>query len=339
MKIRTAIIGYGVVGKKRKKFIDENSHLELCAISDISFKENSSKRNGVKYFKNYKNIFNEELDAVFICMPNYLAKSITIESLKNNIHVFCEKPPSKNLEELLQIREVYKNCKSIKLKYGFNHRYHESVEKASDIIKSKKFGDIVNVRGVYGKSKIVNIEKGWRSERKLAGGGILLDQGIHLLDLINKFGGKFDKFKSFISNSFWRYNVEDNAFAIMKNDKNNIIASIHSTATQWEHKFSLEITLQKALIILSGILSGTKSYGKEKITIIPKPKIKKINKKKIYQFYKDHSWKLEIDEFAKIINQNMKIKTGSYQDALNVMRMIDKIYISDVEWYKKFKSQ
>ena len=100
MKIRTAIIGYGVVGKKRKKFIDENSHLELCAISDISFKENSSKRNGVKYFKNYKNIFNEELDAVFICMPNYLAKSITIESLKNNIHVFCEKPPSKNLEEL-----------------------------------------------------------------------------------------------------------------------------------------------------------------------------------------------------------------------------------------------
>ena len=122
----------------------------------------------------------------------------------------------------------------------------------------------------------------------------------------------------------------------MKNENKNIIASIHSTATQWEHKFSLEITLEQALIILSGILSGTKSYGQEKITIIPKPSIKKNQRKRIFQFYKDSSWKEEIDEFAKNINKNMKVKTGSYQDALNVMRMIDKIYISDLEWYKKF---
>ena len=147
----------------------------------------------------------------------------------------------------------------------------------------------------------------------------------------------FEKFKSFISNSYWKYDVEDNAFAIMKNTKQNIIASIHSTATQWEHKFSLEITLEKALIILSGILSGTKSYGKERITIITKPISKKDVQKKVYQFNKDLSWKLEIEEFAKIINNNIKVKTGSYQDALNVMQMIDKIYLSDVEWYKKFK--
>ena len=89
--------------------------------------------------------------------------------------------------------------------------------------------------------------------------------------------------------------------------------------------------------VLSGILSGTKSYGKEKITIISKPVFNKNNKKKVYQFYKDFSWRLEIEEFAKIINYNMKVKTGSYQDALNVMRMIDKIYLSDVEWYKKFR--
>lgn len=337
--IKVGIIGFGVVGKRRKKYILNNKFYNLYCISDISFKKDYVNKK-IIYYRDYKKFIDHNLDAVFITLPNYLAVKVTSFFLKKNIHVFCEKPPARNFKELKSLKNILVKNKSIKLKYGFNHRYHGSVKKAEKIINSKVYGKIINLRAVYGKSKIVTFGKNeWRANKKFSGGGILLDQGIHLLDLINKFGGKFDKFKSFISNSFWRYNVEDNAFAIMKNDKNNIIASIHSTATQWEHKFSLEITLQKALIILSGILSGTKSYGKEKITIIPKPKIKEINKKKVYQFYKDHSWKLEIDEFAKIINQNMKIKTGSYQDALNVMRMIDKIYISDVAWYKKFKSK
>ena len=186
-----------------------------------------------------------------------------------NLIFYNRRNPSISFKEKQKysLREVYKNCKSIKLKYGFNHRYHESVEKASDIIKSKKFGDIVNIRGVYGKSKIVNIEKGWRSERKLAGGGILLDQGIHMLDMISLFVGNIVEIKSMISNSFWNKDVEDNAFALLRSIDGKII-SIHSSATQWQHKFLLEITLDKALIILSGILSGSKSYGKEKLILI-----------------------------------------------------------------------
>ncbi len=337
--IKVGIIGFGVVGQRRKKYILKNKSYNLICISDISFSKDYIS-NKIKYYKNYKNFLDNDLDAVFITLPNYLAVKVTSFFLKKKIHVFCEKPPSRNFKELKSLKNILDKNKSIKLKYGFNHRYHGSVKKAENIIDSKIYGKIINLRAVYGKSKIVTFGKNeWRANRKFSGGGILLDQGIHLLDLINRFGGKFDKFKSFISNSYWGYNVEDNAFAIMKNDKSNIIASIHSTATQWEHKFSLEITLQKALIVLSGILSGTKSYGKEKITIISKPSINRNYKKKIYQFYKDYSWKQEIDEFAKVINNNMKVKTGSYQDALNVMRMIDKIYISDVEWYKKFKSQ
>lgn len=335
--IRVGIIGCGVVGQRRKKFILENNSYNLCCISDITFKKDYISKN-VYYYKDYKKFINHRLNAVFITLPNYLAVKVTSFFLKKNIHVFCEKPPSRSYRELKTLQNFLQKNRKLKLKYGFNHRYHGSVKKAESLIKSNIYGKIINLRAVYGKSKIVTYGKNeWRANRKFSGGGILLDQGIHLLDLITKFGGKFEKFKSFISNSYWKYDVEDNAFAIMKNTKQNIIASIHSTATQWEHKFSLEITLEKALIILSGILSGTKSYGKERITIITKPISKKDVQKKVYQFNKDLSWKLEIEEFAKIINNNIKVKTGSYQDALNVMQMIDKIYLSDVEWYKKFK--
>ena len=334
--IRVGVIGFGVVGKRRKKYILENKFYKLICISDISFKKDTA-HNKIIYYKDYKRFTKHDLDAVFITLPNYLAVKVTSFFLKKNIHVFCEKPPARNYKELKSLKKILNNNNKLKLKYGFNHRYHGSVKKAENLINSKIYGKIINLRAVYGKSKIVTFGKNeWRAKRKFSGGGILLDQGIHLLDLITKFGGEFTKFKSFISNSYWKYDIEDNAFAIMKNKNKNIIASIHSTATQWEHKFSLEITLEQALIILSGILSGTKSYGQEKITIIPKPSIKKNQRKRIFQFYKDSSWKEEIDEFAKIINKNMKVKTGSYQDALNVMRMIDKIYISDVEWYKKF---
>ena len=135
------------------------------------------------------------------------------------IHVFCEKPPGRNVEDIQSVIKEEKKDNKIKLKYGFNHRYHGSVRKAKKYIEEKKFGKILNIRAVYGKSKIVTFGKNeWRSSRKKAGGGILLDQGIHMLDLIYFFAGKFNNFKSFISNKFWKYNVEDSAFALMKNN-------------------------------------------------------------------------------------------------------------------------
>ena len=160
----------------------------------------------------------------------------------------------------------------------------------------------------------------------------MTDQGIHILDLINFFCGKFTDYKSFISNKFWKYDVEDDAFAILKNK--NTIASIHSTALQWEHKFRLEISLERGAIMLNGILSGSKTYGKERIQILEKSgkKFKKMN----FFYKKDNSWKEEVDEFANIVKNNSSVKTGNLTDALNVMKMIDKIYKNDKEWKKKW---
>jgi len=327
-KINVAIIGLGVVGQRRKKFIEENKNFNIIAISDIKFKKNFTK-NKILYYRNYNDIFElQNLDAVFVTLPNYLAANVTMNFLKKQIHVFCEKPPGRNPKEIKKVINVEKKFKNVKLKYGFNHRYHNSIKLAKNLISSKIYGQVINVRAVYGKSKIITFKKSdWRAKKKYAGGGILLDQGIHLLDILYYFLGYFKYYKSFISNSFWKYDVEDNAFCIMKNQK-GVIASIHSTATQWQHKFNMEISLTFGTIILNGILSGSKSYGKETITIISK-----INKKKKKIFFsKDNSWKQEIDEFADIIMNNSKVHTGNSKQALDVMNMVYKIYKNDRSW-------
>ena len=147
------------------------------------------------------------------------------------------------------------------------------------------------------------------------------------------FCGEFKEIKSFVSNKYWKHKVEDNAYVIMRSKK-NIIAMIHSTATQWQHQFRIEITLEKAQINLSGILSGSKTYGQEKIEI--QPKFLKNKKSKIIKFKKDLSWEKEIKEYISCVKSNKKIYNGTIYDAIEVMKMIDIIYKSDVVWKKKF---
>ena len=122
----------------------------------------------------------------------------------------------------------------------------------------------------------------------------------------------------------------------MKNDT-GIIASIHSTATQWKHKFNIEITLEKATLILSGILSGSKSYGQEKLIILNKKNDK--FRKKTFKYYKDNSWKDEISEFTDTISNNGKVINGNSYQALEVMKMIQNIYNNDKEWKKKINEK
>jgi len=280
------------------------------------------------------------MDLLFVSLPNYLAAEATIKGLEHGCHVFCEKPPARTVEEVKDVIRIQEKNPDLKLKYGFNHRYHDSVKEAKQIIDSNKFGPILSIRGMYGKSSIIPFSGGWRSEKKFAGGGILMDQGIHMVDLIRLFIGDFDEIHSFISNKYWKHDVEDNAFALLRN-KNGQVAMLHSTATQWQHQFRIEIILKNALLELTGILSGTKSYGSENLTIIerlsdePTGSQNKITKNYLY----DNSWKEEIDEFADSIVHNRPIIDGTSEDALRVMEMILKIYKADKIWWKFYNQK
>ncbi len=335
-KLKVGIAGYGLVGKRRRQFIDQNSHLMTVAVCDQYFEGSGEFPDGVKYFHNYEQLLEESLDILFVCLPNYLAAQVTIAGLERGLHVFCEKPPGRNVEDIEKVLEIKSKYPALQLKYGFNHRHHDSVREALKIIKSGELGDIVNVRGVYGKSKMVPFDGNWRSERKYAGGGILLDQGIHMVDLIRLFCGEFVEVKSFISNQFWRCDVEDNAYALMKDDKGCIVM-LHSSATQWQHQFSLAVAMSKGYIELQGILSGTKSYGEERLILGRRNDlITGTEKEEIITYLEDNSWRDEINEFADAVVTRGDNLTETVEDAYQTMKLVYRIYGADEQWSEKY---
>ena len=341
MKIyKVGIIGYGVVGKRRREFIDFNPNLQTLYVSDVNFQGDGELSDSVRYFKDYRKIFDQDVDIIFVSLPNYLSAEVTILGLKNNCHVFCEKPPAKTVDEVKVVIACSQQYPQLKLKYGFNHRYHDSVKKVKEIIESGKYGQVMSFRGVYGKSSIIPFDKGWRSEKKYAGGGILLDQGIHMLDLVRYFSCDYNEIHSFISNDYWNHDVEDDAFILMKSNKGQI-ASLHSTATQWQHRFRLEIILKEGLLELSGILSGSKSYGSETLKVIERKHGQNVGNQEeiLHTFLEDNSWKEEIDEFADCIANDRPVKNGTSDDALKVMEMVFDVYKADEKWWNKFNQQ
>ena len=133
-KLKVGIAGYGVVGKRRRIYIDQNPHLETVCVSDINFSNSGKLEDGVEFFTNYKDLFQKEIDVLFVSLPNYLASEATIKGLECGCHVFCEKPPAKTVAEVEQVIKIQQKYPELKLKYGFNHRYHESIKEAKVIL-------------------------------------------------------------------------------------------------------------------------------------------------------------------------------------------------------------
>lgn len=326
--LKIGIAGFGKIGQIRALELSKNEHTVLKAIFDINKPSNLDAN--IIFCNSFEELLAQDIDAVFICTFNNVLADYATNALNAGKHVFCEKPPARTSQELLSVIEVEKNSNLI-LKYGFNHRYHYSVMEAKKIIDSGSMGKLLWLRGVYGKAGSIDYDKNWRNYREYSGGGILIDQGIHMLDLIRYFSNQnFIHINSFVTNSYWKIEAEDNAFAIMQSDE-KITAMLHSSATQWKHKFLLEMCFEEGYINLDGILSGTRSYAPEKL-IIGRREFEDITfamgkpKETTIWFENDDSWKLEIDEFVNAILNNSTIKNGTSEDAFETLRLVERIY-------------
>lgn len=329
MKLRVGIAGFGKIGKIRYNELLKFSNIEVVGIYDLKNSEENLPKS-IKLSSTIDELFDLNIDAIFICTFNNVLAEYTQKALTKGVHVFCEKPGARSIEELNRIAEVFEKSNK-RLKYGFNHRYHYSVMEAKKMIESGDFGKVLWMRGVYGKAGSIDYDKNWRNYKKFSGGGILIDQGIHMLDLMQYLSNKkFTQSTSYITNSFWKIESEDNAFAILKS-KDNVVGMLHSSATQWKHKFLLEICLEDGYLNLDGILSTTRSYAPEKL-IKAKREFEDITfamgkpEETVTWFENDDSWFLEVKEFIESIEQNRKITSGTIYDAIEMLRLVGDIY-------------
>lgn len=325
MKYRIGIIGYGVMGKTRHTAITETGRGTVVAVSEPGGYVDA---NGISNVSHDAIINDPLIDMVFVCTPNYLNKQLTIRALKAGKHVFCEKPPAFTAIDVEEIRTV-EAASGRKLMYGFNHRHHDSVMHMKQLIDSGAYGQVLWMRGRYGKSVTKDHFNQWRAKRDLAGGGILMDQGIHMLDLFLHLAGDFDVVKAEVSNLYWHMDVEDNAFVILKDSATGKVASLHSTMTQWRHLFSLEIFLEKGYIVLNGLITSTMSYGEETLSVARNRSTAPAatwQDEVTTKYHDNNSWRYEISHFFDSIEYDTPVAIGNSDDALKLMRIIDKVY-------------
>jgi predicted dehydrogenase len=326
--LRAGIVGFGYMGEIRRRNVDDHPDLTLVGVVEPRMTDGAKHR--IDIYPTYQDLIAQQLDVVFVCTPNHLTPQVAVYALERGCHVFAEKPPGCTVEDIERIRSAERANPELKLIFGFNHRHHPGITEAKAIVDSGTLGKIVYLRGAYGKSGGEGFEQGWRNDPAMAGGGILLDQGIHMLDLFRFFCGDFDEISGMIATNYWDIPGEDNAFLIMRNAAGQM-ASLHSSATSWKHTFRLEIGLERGYLTVSGLLSKTGSYGRETLLIGRRPTrgeaVALGNPREEMTYYDaDPSWDLQVQHFVECIRQGTPVADSTSLDALRVMEIVHRVY-------------
>lgn len=316
------IIGAGNLGRKRAASLGNNT---LKAVADISIENAYSlatEFNGVKVFSDYRELIKlEDIDVVIVSTVNNQLAQITRDAVKNGKHVLVEKPCGINYKELGPIIALAKENK-VKVKAGYNLRCHPAFIKAKKIIDNDILGNLIFVRGRYGHGGRKGYETEWRSDPEISGGGELIDQGSHLIDLSRWFLGDFEHVNGFVHNYYWNMSSEDNAFIRLATEEGKS-AWLHASCTEWKNMFSFEIYGTRGKLHIEG-LGG--SYGTERLTYYNMHTLGQPPKTIIYEYPQaDKSLETEINSFVECIENNVEVHPD-IEDAYETLKIVDRIY-------------
>ena len=323
------IFGYGYMGKIRYRALRNHPDVREIKIVDPGVDPSTIGLDGVMLPASSDIPWNR-FDAVLVCTPNNVTADLCVEGLLRCGRVFCEKPPGRNWEDFCRISEAAERTPGHTLVFGFNHRWHPSVQAAKALIGEGGLGEVLYVKGTYGKSGGIKYRESWRSKPEVAGGGILLDQGIHMLDLFHLFLGPLTVVDAVLVDSFWSCGIEDNAFVLLRSE-HGVPVFLHSSATLWKHTFKIEIGCRNGYLTTSGLLSQTGSYGREQL-IIGKRQFEDEAlalgnpREEIIHFDRDESWDRELNEFIAAIKEGRPATHGALEEARHVMELVRDIY-------------
>lgn len=320
--MRIGIIGCGFIGHKRADVIGDHT-ITWTADTDLSrAQELAGKHGSAKSTERWQDVIGaDDVDAVFISTTHDNLASIALAAAQAGKNFIVEKPAARSSKELKPVLDVARK-NNIVAKVGFNHRFHPAFLKAREIFESGKMGPMMFIRGRYGHGGRVGYEKEWRMVPEISGGGELIDQGMHLIDLSRWFLGDFSSVEGHIATCFWDIPVEDNVFMTLRTDEGQV-AWLHATWTEWKNMFSFEIYGKYGKLQIDG-LGG--SYGMEKLTyhqMLPEMGPPETS---TWEYPEpDNSWKLEFDDFAKAVDKKSE-PMGSLEDALAALTVVDQIY-------------
>jgi predicted dehydrogenase len=318
--MRVAIAGCGFIGRKRAAAL---GGCRLVACADV-VAERAAALAGVAADATTDwraMVARPDVDIVIVATTHDQLACVATEAVAAGKHVLIEKPGARRAAELDVVVEAARRTGAL-VRVGFNHRYHRALRRAREIFESGALGEMMFLRGRYGHGGRPGYEKEWRADAALSGGGELIDQGMHLIDLARWFLGDFAKVTGRTPTYFWNMPVEDNAFLLLETSGGQV-AFLHTGWSEWKNLFSLEISGRTGKLEISG-LGG--SYGVERLTFYRMLPQMGPPETTIWEYpMADDSWNVEFATFLEDIRLRRSPQPG-LADAQAALRVVEQVY-------------
>ena len=322
MTPRVAIVGCGGVGRKRAEALG-NARLVACVdVVEQHAQELADRTPGARSLSDWRAAVEApDVDIVIVATPNDLLAPIAEAAIGAGKHALVEKPGARTVSELDRLIAAADRGRSV-VRVGFNHRYHPALLRARELCDGGALGDLMFVRGRYGHGGRVGYEREWRADALRSGGGELIDQGVHLIDLARLFLGELPTVLGSTRTYFWRMPVDDNAFMLLETAGGQT-AWLHVSCTEWKNLFSLEIYGHAGKLHAEG-LGG--SYGMERLSYFKMSPQMGPPETTIWEYPgADGSWRTEFEEFLEDIRLNRTPRAG-LADARAALRIVEQLY-------------
>lgn len=320
--LRVGIIGCGLIGQKRANALGAGGRLLACADIDTARARTLAAKTGAESYSHWGELLaRTDIDVVVIATLHDSLAEIALAAIESGKHVLVEKPAARHVEELGPVIAAADKA-GVKVHVGFNHRYHRALRKAKTLVDEGGIGELMFIRARYGHGGRIGYDREWRADPKRSGGGELIDQGPHLIDLSRWFLGDFSEIDGYAHTYYWDMPVDDNAFMTLKTP-NKQVAFLHVSCSEWKNLFSMEIYGRNGKLEISG-LGG--SYGVEKLTwyrMLPEMGPPETT---AWEYpMADDSWAVEMAEFYEDIWQDRTPAAG-LRDAQAALEIIHSLY-------------